>query len=403
MSCASSSSSTETTRWADVARKSSMCSLLNTGTASSPVRSVRKIVSPLDVRCSRNTSAAGVRKVSVIVTGGPPPSPWTSVEGHRVLGVVEQRQPEAHADAAARRVDRERGRRLDGHLVGVDLGERLRRRHDQPGAGCRGRRGRIDLHRRRRAVPARRSRPRPRARPRRAPPTTIAKVATNARPRRRRARAARVGASVLIRVLGLVDRLDRRRVDLEAAVGGRADRSGDRDPLPRLEGGTDAATGMLAGCASITQCVITSRVRSNAPPEPSAGVTKPVSVTVSPSNASGFVAVANTVAHSPTPNDDVSPVAARVTASAPANSGGAPTSRDIASSADSEVGGSTRVSSTTPHAATPPSTVAASAAGWAGWAWASDESARGRRISRSILRRLARFCDARMPQPGRRA
>ena len=47
---------------------------MKTGTARSPVRSVRKIASsPVVLRCSRNTSAAGVRKLDVRVAEGPPP------------------------------------------------------------------------------------------------------------------------------------------------------------------------------------------------------------------------------------------------------------------------------------------------------------------------------------------
>jgi len=69
-------------------------------------------------------------------------------ERHRVLGVVEQRDREAHAHASPGRVDRERRLGRDGHLAGVDLGERLRRGHDQPGSGCRSRCLWIHLHRR---------------------------------------------------------------------------------------------------------------------------------------------------------------------------------------------------------------------------------------------------------------
>ena len=72
------------------------------------------------------------------------------------------------------------------------------------------------------------------------------------------------------------------------------------------------AIGTLAGCASMTQWVMTRRVR----PKPSSvGATNPVRVTSWPSKVSGEVEVANTVAHSPMPKVEVSPDAARVTAS----------------------------------------------------------------------------------------
>ena len=124
-----------------------MCACVNTGTAFSPVRSVRKIVSsPSAERCSRCTSAAGVRKVSVMVDAGPPPTPSHVVDRHRVLGVLPQRQPEAHADAATRCVDRERRLGGDGDLRRIDFGERLRGGDDEARAGCRDRRRRIHLH-----------------------------------------------------------------------------------------------------------------------------------------------------------------------------------------------------------------------------------------------------------------
>ena len=57
-----------------------MWSSLNTGTASSPTRSVRNIVSPRSVRCRMKTSVDGVRNVSENVEAGPPPSPRTSAK-----------------------------------------------------------------------------------------------------------------------------------------------------------------------------------------------------------------------------------------------------------------------------------------------------------------------------------
>src|SRR6478735_9216711 len=141
-----------------------------------------------------------------------------------------------------------------------------------------------------------------------------------------------------------------------------------------------ASTGMLAGWASMTQWVMTMRVRSN-PPSP--GVTNPVSVTGSPSYSSGFVAVAKTVDHSPTPNEPVSPAVASATASDPANSGGASMLRDIASWADSDAGGVTSARTTRTDAATPPIAVAATAMGlrrcsWPSWACASSSAPSGR-------------------------
>nr|WP_176776539.1 hypothetical protein [Microbacterium sp. ru370.1] len=116
---------------------------------------------------------------------------------------------------------------------------------------------------------------------------------------------------------------------------------------------TEAAIGRRAVCASITQCVITRRVRSKVAPSPP-GVMKPVRVTGLPSKVSGFVACAKTADQSPMPNFEVSPDAARVTTSEPANSGGAPMSRETASSADSEAAGVRSTAITAPEASTPP-------------------------------------------------
>ncbi len=63
-----------------VARKSSMCSCVNTGSPASPCRSVRKIVSPSAVpRCRRNADSGGVRNVSLSVDAGSGPQPLHAV------------------------------------------------------------------------------------------------------------------------------------------------------------------------------------------------------------------------------------------------------------------------------------------------------------------------------------
>ena len=74
-----SSSTTDITRWALVARKSSMWGCVKTGTASSPDSDVRKTVScsPSSPRCSRYTDSGGVWKLSVSVAAASDPCPVT--------------------------------------------------------------------------------------------------------------------------------------------------------------------------------------------------------------------------------------------------------------------------------------------------------------------------------------
>ena len=333
-----SSTRTDTTRCDDVARKSSMCGCRNTGTAPSPVRSVRYTVSSSSPRCSRKNSAGSVRKLCSIVVAGPPPTPSTSAI--RTVYSVSSHSGSAKRTPTLRpEVSTRKG--VAGVIVTCSGSTsrsacdvvRMRRAPDAAaaaaGSTCTSvKRGPCAVLT---AAPAR-----PTAASR---TTTPANARPNARPRRRRdpratrrtgrrcvlslagrGRARRVGASVLIGVTRLVDALDAVGLDRESPIGRRVHRAGDAHPLAGIGGLSPVWTGMLADCASMTQWVITRRVRSKLP---SPGVTKPVSVTGSPSYASGFVDVANTVAHSPTPNSAVSPVAARVTASAPANSGGA--------------------------------------------------------------------------------
>ena len=115
-------------------------------------------------------------------------------ERHRVLGVVEQRDREAHADASPGRVDRERRLGRDGHLVG---------RRPRRATATWSRSAGIRMPRPRpldrpapttRVGPARRSRAAPASPTTASTAMTTANATRNARPRRLRARPARVGA-----------------------------------------------------------------------------------------------------------------------------------------------------------------------------------------------------------------
>ena len=132
------------------------------------------------------------------------------VDRHGVLGVVPQRQREAHPDAAARGVDGERRLGGDGDLRRVDVGERLRRGDDEAGTGCRDRRrGSTCTSVTRGPCATLAARPRgPRRRaPRRRSRRSTGETPGRAAPARVRAAGAS-GGSVLIRVRRLVDLLD---------------------------------------------------------------------------------------------------------------------------------------------------------------------------------------------------